>query len=379
MSSRIIFNTKIITALLVTFLFALFPITASAKVTGPCADCHTMHNSQNGLAVDSAGPNDNLLKGFNQQNTCAGCHSASSGADWTEPSTGAPIVWNRDAAPTYGYGGDAGLAGGNFYWVAQGDNSKGHNVFGVAQNADTLTTAPGRNILGCINSCHDTLFDGPNTDNKNRGGCQGCHVFVSHHDDSNNWYRSLKGHGQPPFGTGAGDGKDDGDYVTGVGDSDWEKTVDASDHNFYKGTTIPISGEYTEGNALESFNTITAFCQGCHGVFHGKVDAPSAGDGMGSASPWIRHPTDIKLPDDAGKEYIGYDPTSAYSPEAPVAWVNPGTIDRAQAVVMCLSCHRPHGSKYSDMLRWDYNTMVVGTSGAAAGTGCFTCHTAKDG
>jgi len=51
--------------------------------------------------------------------------------------------------------------------------------------------------------------------------------------------------------------------------------------------------------------------------------------------------------------------------------VTPGT-DR----VMCLSCHRAHGSPYLDMLRWDYNTMIAADSTKSGG--CFICHTNKN-
>lgn len=47
-------------------------------------------------------------------------------------------------------------------------------------------------------------------------------------------------------------------------------------------------------------------------------------------------------------------------------------------MVFCLSCHRAHGSPYPDMLRFDYSEMQAG-GGGATGTGCFKCHSAKDG
>jgi len=45
-------------------------------------------------------------------------------------------------------------------------------------------------------------------------------------------------------------------------------------------------------------------------------------------------------------------------------------------LVMCLSCHKPHGSPYSDMLRWDYSEMIAGDDSKSGG--CFTCHTQKN-
>ncbi|NIN35744.1 MAG: hypothetical protein GTO60_11920 [Gammaproteobacteria bacterium] len=99
---------------------------------------------------------------------------------------------------------------------------------------------------------------------------------------------------------------------------------------------------------------------------------------MSSSGAWIRHPSDAELPE--ANEYDAYNPVTNYSVEAPVAWVDPDNPLRAQAIVMCLSCHRAHASDQPDMLRWPYSDMQVGTTDPSkAGTGCFTCHTEKDG
>jgi len=49
--------------------------------------------------------------------------------------------------------------------------------------------------------------------------------------------------------------------------------------------------------------------------------------------------------------------------------------------VTCISCHRPHGSPYPDMLRWDYaNDCNTGNADTATEPcGCYSCHTTKDG
>jgi len=115
---------------------------------------------------------------------------------------------------------------------------------------------------------------------------------------------------------------------------------------------------------------MTAYCCGCHGNFHIQDDS-----GL-----WIRHPSDAFLPGGT-TEYAFY---TTYSTEAPVARESlaggvSGTVvpDGATDMVMCLSCHRAHGSPYPDMLRWDYDRQIAG-GGGDDGTGCFTCHTAKD-
>jgi predicted CXXCH cytochrome family protein len=370
--------------IILSFILCLSnPIQLSAKVTGTCANCHTMHNSQNGEDV-GAGPNNSLLTSLNgQSDACVGCHSVSSGATWKDPVTNAPIVWNQ-SEPTFNT--QKGLAGGNFYWVGAGDDTKGHNVYGIAAQDTNLAAAPGENPAGCgSNACHVTLAVAPSNENFFQSGCRGCHVFTYHHED-NGVYRFLKGHGKGPFPPVNQPlpkarkiiSPTYTDYVTGVEDSDWEYTNSSSDHNNYKGTTTVYS---SSGTALTNQQSLTAFCSGCHPYFHGP-DGQFGGSQEGMcnsascSSPWLRHPTDIALP--ATGEYAGYDTSANYSIEAPVAWTNP--VAKTGPTVMCLSCHRPHGSEQPDMLRWAYSSMEVGTTDPAkAGKGCFVCHTQKDG
>lgn len=357
---------------------------AAAKVTGPCVNCHTMHNSQHNAAVARSGqgigwdgsgqlsggsassvPNQTLLV-----TGCVGCHTSTTSQTIIQTTGGSriPIVFNT-VPPSQP------LAGGNFYWVSQpGNDNRGHNVHGVAAVDAVLTTAPGRTPGSCTNSCHDSLAAAPSAQNSDRGGCQGCHVFTSHHDDSRPWYRFLKGHTSSPtlpIPQAAINGTDYVQRAAGSEAADWEQNPTATSHNSYKGSDM----QYGNGFGLELAQSVTAFCSGCHSRFHGPRTAdPQVGlAGMGSQSPWIRHPTDIRLPQSG--EYAGYDPIANYNPQAPVAWLNPATPVRAEAVVMCLSCHRPHGSDQPDMLRWNYETMIAGGGGSG---GCFTCHTTKN-
>jgi predicted CXXCH cytochrome family protein len=331
-----------------------------------------MHNSQNGsplarVGTDvgwgasgltgtlSAEPMGHLLV-----TGCVGCHtSTTSDTIVNYGGSSIPIVYNT-VPPV------SPLAGGNFYWVAQGgavNDTKGHNVYGISgldaniPNTPSTEGAPGRTKSTCggVNSCHMTLAVAPTTSNFDKGGCQGCHYYTFHHDD-NGVYRFLKGH------------QDGIDYVTGVEDPDWEQDPTVG-HNNYQGYAGPVAGNET----LEDTHSMSSFCGGCHGVFHRETTGSDLN--IGVASPWLRHPSDILLPNTG--EYAGYNPATAagYSAEAPVAWTNPSdTSNRSTAVVMCLSCHRVHGSDQPDLLRWDYTTMEVGAGGSG---GCFTCHTSK--
>lgn len=359
-------------------LLALVP-GLGARVSGPCSDCHTMHNSQGAAPMaygftgsgyaPKADPNANLLV-----TDCLGCHSALDGSTWRDATTGAPIVLNT-SEPDYGASSDGGvtrqgLAAGNFYWVGQ-DDANGHNIM----NSDaTLLTAPG-NTVGCGgDSCHNNL-DRPYTGAgflNGRAACTGCHMVSGsstpsvtgwHHKDDagpvvnsadQGWYRFLAGHE-----TGDGHG------VAGLEDDDWEHTTSASDHNEYLGG----SGDKTDTQAMaREGNTMSGFCAGCHGNFHEQNTSPAGG------SPWIRHPSDAVIP--AGGEYAAF---IAYDPLVPVARPSLGgaaspAVVPGSDMVMCLSCHRAHGSPYYKMMRWDYRSGDLATSLS----GCGVCHTRKN-
>lgn len=117
----------------------LLPSSAMA-ISGQCANCHTMHNSQDGAQV-SADAGDRLLK----FGTCIGCHTGDNAG-------GAGVV------PYVMAGADPGtdyLAGGNFFWVSEAGaaaDTKGHNVASVkaGQDANMPSLAPrgGTAVLG---------------------------------------------------------------------------------------------------------------------------------------------------------------------------------------------------------------------------------------
>ena len=357
-----------------------------------------MHNSQNGTTMATimnstytgfeidATPNETLLI-----SDCLGCHSSTVSTEDIS-SIGAPIVYNT-SGPDYGFDDGSnkhGLAGGNFYWVRT-DDTKGHNVF--PDNPDeNLDIAPGK-FMGCgppgdaQHSCHvdisgATPGGGVYTYSSARQGCTKCHMvgnFISpqgyhHADDSNTvvgcdlgdtdgFYRFLDGH---LGGSGRG--------ACGIEDTDWQSTYAADDHNEYLGLSAAKTSSIM---GVSQGHTVTFFCCGCHGRFHEEQNAGGA---------WVRHPSDAVIPDtgeytDAfGASGSG---TGTYDPQVPVArddlsgWTGPvNTVTLDDDLVMCLSCHRPHGSPYPDMLRWDYSEMIAGDSSKSGG--CFSCHTLKN-
>ncbi len=361
----------IIFSLCASFLFAAFcliavPGPAFAKVTGQCGNCHTMHNMQGGTAVNGSGPFSALVV-----NTCLGCHTG------TNDGTNVIPYVMSSSEPVYNLN---TLAGGNFYWVKQGNNhaadGKGHNIFLNEVDA-TLSQAPGGTVMGCgTNSCHDNLClpfsDGPGNPLKGIYGCQGCHLKPRHHANDGSgsykvvnsadqgWYRFLSQH---DFVGDQG--------VIGGEDGDWQYTKGPADHNEYLGKVV----DFTSIKNLSAGNSVSLYCCGCHGEFHKQKRT--------TGNEWIRHPSDALLP--AGTPDTEYEAYVLYNPLAPVAReavpASPGsTVTADHDMVMCLSCHRPHGSPYADILRWPYaatDETGAGSPFAKAAQGCTICHTQK--
>ncbi|NOQ51594.1 MAG: hypothetical protein GQ578_05190 [Desulfuromonadaceae bacterium] len=356
------FQKKVLISLII-FLCSIVGTNALARVGGRCSNCHTIHNMQNGSLVNAGGPQATLLN-----DSCVGCHS-NSGTETivTLGSTSIPIVFNA-SEPTYPATGTASstLAGGNFYWVAQaGGDAYGHNVYGISGQDGTLSAAPGASTA-CA-TCHNSLAGSEST-----SGCKGCHVPAHHADDSaevvgatGGWYRFL---GENPAMMGSPDVYG----VKGIEEDNWEQNPASDSHNGYFGSSTVYAKCFWP--YLPTYS-IGQFCVGCHGNFHHEMNSAQPGDVSGA---WIRHPSDVIIPN--AIEYANY---TVYNPLAPVAKTalagkkNSTVVEPGADLVTCISCHRPHGSPYPDMLRWDYsNSCKVGVSNADCG--CFVCHSTKD-
>lgn len=350
------------------------PALCLGAVKGLCSDCHTMHNSQQGTAVaftrNATGQQILTQMPFNKllKTDCVGCHSdQGSETIVVKGVTRTPIVFNQ-VEPIYPPDGSSSstLAGGNFYWAAQGGDQNGHNIHGISVQDARLggdLLAPGGAVATANEcaSCHRSLATALT-------GCNGCHVPFHHATGSNEvtgqeegWYRFLgavmqRGEEFAPTADG----------VVGIEDPDWEQNPSTSKHNTYQGTTAPYTG------FLET-RTINQKCAGCHGDFHSATVANSV---------WIRHPVDMIIP--ASGEFSAF---TAYNPLVPVARQNVIAADanftdikHGSDVVSCISCHRAHGSPYPAMLRWAYRAWPGDDpyTGSPAMNGCAVCHTTKD-
>ncbi len=348
-------------ARLATIIMLLFlPLDSSSRVTGPCVSCHTMHNSQDNLWVaDSGIPNPALLVAG-----CIGCHTGQNdGANKT------PYVFST-TPPQYRITGTEPssntLAGGSFYWVTNIGDRRGHNVYGLAGPDQLLSLPPGGD--GTFNSqlrCAGTM------------GCHGNRNIVeqiaavkgSHHYTNHQIWQS---------GTTLANSYRILDGIQGFGDPAYEYHPTDLNHNKYYGVDRASESETVVG-------TISSECAQCHENYHNGPTTLVPNGNFGSGV-WLRHPVDFDMSNAiSSKEYQLYNNSSTYgnntySVISPVATADDSTTLNTtiftrpnDALVMCLSCHRAHGSPYPAALRWDYKGWPAGGY-----NGCAVCHTAKN-
>ncbi len=360
---------KQIAAIIVLVLF-VWPCQGLARVNGPCVNCHTMHNSQAGVSMAytvsltdgshtaTSTPNQGLLI-----TDCVGCHQG------TNSSGSVPYILDVNG-PIYGDSGTEGgtttLAGGNFYWVSSGQERKGHNVAGLSEIDSVLgLTPPGSPT--------------PLSSQLTCSGTTGCHgdqaisnptlaIYGGHHKNDQTIWKN---------GTSVATSYRFLDGIQGLGDSDYEFQPLAGQHNKYYGRNRLTETANAEG-------TISQHCATCHGDFHNG--SGNIAVGLLSSGVWLRHPTDFDMSAaTSSSEYSAYNMGSGtnntYSVIAPLATESQSTTIQStvfsetnDAVVMCLSCHRAHGTPHDALLRWDYKTWPQ----AGGYNGCAICHTAKD-
>jgi len=367
--------------IIVVFLSSVLMYGYADAISGVCSNCHVMHNSQNNEPVNDEGPQDYLLNAG-----CVACHTAPTG-QFSE--FNAPVILHTN--PPGGQGGGNTLAGGDFYWVnldEVANASLGHNVIdipGVTIKDTNMPdfTPPGWDPAATSGFTFGQVAAGESSWNSQLScagayGCHGVHSVAGsfpglvggHHNNSGgtatkadvadtvgNSYRFLGG-------------------IKGLENAGWNWAETPVIHNEYYG--VDNTSDRSSGVNYGTKDSISFLCAECHGIFHSTIDSNAI-----SGSPWVRHPTDLALPN--GGEYALYNTPDGvviggYSLEAPVARaevpdVSSTTVNAGVDIVMCLSCHRAHGSDQSDLLRWDYTTMIAAGSGTG---GCFTCHTDKN-
>jgi len=328
--------------------------------------------------------------------TCIGCHAKEGATAIDSPGVlDIPQVYYDDTKE---------LAAGNFKYIVTNGDSSGHNVHGwgmvnggpVIWPDLELDEPPGYND-DMNPSTYNFITDYPGVVAGRQvlcAGAFGCHgdraiksqtksMNGTHHaDDSALKFGTAYDSAQQGATPGASYRFLNG--VEGYEDDEWEYNVDKDHHNEYAGADLSASRM-----SQSEVATMSQFCASCHGNFH--MSGGAAGTGIGDSSAWIRHPTDVQIPnDDPYKDYVNYMTDSGTDPDelsVRVARIdlsllpnsepdNETEITAGNAAVFCLSCHKAHASQYPDMLRFDYEIMKTG--GAEAGkTGCFACHRDK--
>jgi cytochrome c553 len=388
--------------LMAAAMMVLLSAGQSQAVSTKCWNCHTMHNSQDDkqVAQDRWGEGGVLIGAQPAllKSSCAGCHT----------STGSNGIYNSEIPIVFctgGYPTGTELAGGNFYYAYAGtdtDIAKAHNCVGVtsttdiappgfvSSTSDLSRRVPVNYLIG--DAGRPTAW-GPATEwttgtQVTCAGTYGCHG--DRRPGNTEPLTALKGahHGNAPMDDPQ---VCDGDTlgtsyrflagIKGVEQNDgnsgsWEYTPSEVNHNAYFG--VIRSGTDPDITASISF-----LCAECHGEFH---NSGAAGIGGPSPpSPWLRHPTDIAMPltkpggDDS--EFAAY---TAYDPVVPIGYVAPTAasvldpvVPAGSAIVLCVSCHRAHGSSDKDLVRWVYATG--GGLPDLPVPSCGTCHTQKVG
>lgn len=389
-------------------------INSEAGVKGPCSECHTMHNSQDGGTVNEVQGQEvdaqsYLIKGadLSEKNPCLGCHKTGAGQYFQDPTKQEGNV-NNDAPQINVDPGSTNnrlSAAGTYYFVTkeetgQGEKScrKGHNVLGMSDSSDDnedqlLKKIPPGGSEACLGGAGKQLTC---------AGTSGCHGKR----DVDDPLAAIKGGHHSPATNNYEDRFRDGNSIAtsyrmlngvkGRVASNWEfgdvstatdnfftqlELASKDDVNIYQGADGKLSGTMT----YPGDGSINGLCGECHGNgdsengFH-SVNGLKGKDSTTMSSPWKRHPTDVVMRQDA--QYGGYPGETGkdYSREVPVGFLNitktGGTneLQKAQRVVLCVSCHRAHGSQYDDALRWDYKEMATAST---TGNGCFRCHTNK--
>ena len=115
---------------------------------------------------------------------------------------------------------------------------------------------------------------------------------------------------------------------------------------------------YVQSNLFHK-SGMAAWCNDCHGNFHGTT-----GNEEGTQSPWLRHPQSQEIAASDGADFTHWSGTIA--DRVPVETPGDDTIPSADDVVVCLSCHKAHGSSQPDGLIYADGTTKLST--------CQQCH-----
>ena len=354
---RVIFTVFLVFALAV---FINGTANAQRYVTGVCSNCHTMHNSENGVAVatNNSGSVTGTPNAHLTLSTCIGCHGVSGTTVGGAPNIFGATVTSMTAAGTYNINVANAVQNRhnpidlNGYYSQSGDSRFTSTAPGGSGANITFTNASTQETCAGATGCHGNHTAGLNTSD---AGIKGFH-----HNKTGTAYRYLQ--------TSANVA------ITGNEASDWEQSLIAA------GTT---SGAGLHNVYSADINTgISQLCAQCHAAFHATGDAGQNDPNEISSGSWIRHPNDVNIqtvsPGLSGgtaniaTDYINTPFGFASTDLATVTSTTAYTLaSGAGGNVVCVTCHRVHGTANAFILRFSYNSISAGSGGTS---GCLNCH-----
>ncbi len=313
----------------------LLPGVVGAAVTGVCSQCHTMHASQNGTTTT---PQNTLLKAGG----CNGCHLVAGvenlATGHANDTIGAPQV---DGTAATGF-----VLNGGYFDVATNDNTH-HNVADIpGEAADTNFVAAGSTRAPGNAAGVGTLIDAGG--NVPALTCVSCHgASGGHHGAASAGYRllnpamTMKVNPEVPA------------------TKDWGAVAASA--------TVAV-GTRSAGTRVYDATSVNQFCASCHNLFHNGAGY-GANETAAGSNIWLRHPTGNRVITTAGGSIL-QNRTAAGDNDQVVI----GGDATADNVVMCLSCHVPHGGPNADLLSYPMNASTNFAGDGTASNGCEFCH-----
>jgi len=339
-----------------------------------CESCHTMHNSLRGAGMWTdgsgvqfkSGPTA-LLLGTDQSSACLNCHERDTTSSYASSTKGVTPAGTLPAQMT---------PGGDFSWIKTSSGTigerLGHNIVAAdnGYTADTtLTKAPGgtypASSLHC-SSCHDphgkfrrladgTIVNGESTSKPiyEAGSYPGNEPTA---DFAVGTYRLLGGIGYSPKSTPG--------YA-------FTNTVPAAmSPSSYNRTETSTDTRVSYGANMSEW------CANCHASIHSDavgsvVHKAGNGSDLGSAIAG-NYNLYVKTGDLSGTSATSYTSlvpfelgTTDYTVIDDYA-VNDGSKKdgpAGSANVLCLSCHRAHGSGWQSMIRYNLSSLMTELDG----------------
>ena len=395
-----------------------------------CADCHTMHNSDDGAPVVEAGygtglaPNPEMLYRADWTDMCLSCHMQGQNTSATaalpnvlDSGWTAPIVMTLDGVDPAGIA----MPGGDFYY-SDLDPATGHNP---AYTAGAL----GATATSLFMASDPILGDVPPggiIDGDNEWSCHTCHGMHSRFSGSYTAWRQIsrKVNGVVVSGDVTSFGVETATGNKGATAAGYEPLksnsrgdVQGTNYVNKRADTQALEGadlflDESDINKNVYRGGFSSFCSVCHGDFHGGNGETRTADNANTRAGgyWVRHPSNVAM-NEAGSKYgintytavvtnaqgtnpnpVGYDwryplvqPDADFTVKIDVAsMTDPATAIGADRM-MCLTCHKAHASEFNNMTRWDteghafisdgdLDFMGVASNGDNPAYGCAKCH-----